>query len=126
MSAGSAFQITDDNLGVFGTEFETGKSPLDDIREGKRTLLTTYALEHGSNSEINFLMQMLGNGGLSQLEFERVKDILVETGALDYAKEKAALHVSAAQKALDSNPYFSDHQTRFLRSLSDFLLTRNT
>lgn len=126
LSAGLAFQITDDNLGVFGTEFESGKSPLDDIREGKRTLLTTYALEHGSDSEINFLMQMLGNGGLSQLEFERVKDILIDTGALKYAKQKAALHVSAAQEALDSNAYFDHSQTRFLRSLSDFLLTRNT
>ena len=125
INAGLAFQITDDNLGVFGTEFESGKSPLDDIREGKRTLLTVYALEHGSDSDKNFLMQMLGNSGLTQLEFERVKDILVSSGALDFAKEKASYHVEIAKSSLEKNRYFNAHQTSFLSSLTDFLLTRN-
>ncbi|MDQ5885644.1 MAG: Polyprenyl synthetase family protein [Patescibacteria group bacterium] len=126
MNAGLAFQISDDNLGVFGTEFESGKSPLDDIREGKCTLLATYALEHGSDTDKNFLMQMLGKSGLTQLEFERVKDILLSSGALRFAKDKATFHVHAAQKALDTNAYFDEKQTVFLRSLADFLLTRNT
>jgi geranylgeranyl diphosphate synthase type I len=125
MHAGLAFQISDDNLGVFGTEFESGKSPLDDIREGKRTLLSIYALDHATDSDKNFLMQMLGNNGLTQLEFERVKDILVNSGALEYAKEKASFHVKSAQDSLDKNHYFTKQQTSFLRSLTEFLLTRN-
>src|SRR5690606_28341015 len=36
MHAGKAFQITDDILGTFGTEMESGKSPMDDVREGKQ------------------------------------------------------------------------------------------
>lgn len=126
INAGLAFQITDDNLGVFGTEFESGKSPLDDIREGKRTLLSIYALNHGSNSDKNFLMQMLGNNGLTQLEFERVKDIMVATGALEFAKEKAAAFVQNAQQSLSENKHYDKQQTSFLSCLTDFLLTRNT
>lgn len=125
MNAGLAFQISDDNLGVFGTEFDSGKSPLDDIREGKRTLLAIYALEHGTDSDKNFLMQMLGNSGLTQLEFERVKTILVESGALDFSKDRAAQYVNVAKDSLDSNKYFNKNQTAFLRSLTDFLLVRN-
>ncbi len=70
-------------------------------------------------------MQMLGNSGLTQLEFERVKDILVSSGALDFAKEKASYHVEIAKSSLDKNRYFNAHQTSFLSSLTDFLLTRN-
>lgn len=126
MNAGLAFQISDDNLGVFGTEFESGKSPLDDIREGKRTLLATYALEHGTDGDKNFLMQMLGNSGLTQLEFERVKEILIRSGALDYTKRIAATHVRDAQDSLVANKFYSVSQTSFLKSLSDYLLSRST
>ncbi|MBL8203829.1 MAG: polyprenyl synthetase family protein, partial [Blastocatellia bacterium] len=36
---GIAFQLTDDLLGVFGNEADTGKSTVGDIREGKHTYL---------------------------------------------------------------------------------------
>lgn len=125
LHAGMAYQISDDNLGVFGTEFESGKSPLDDIKEGKRTLLSIYALEHAKDADKNFLLQMLGHSGLTQLEFQRVKDIFVSSGALDYAREKAAYHVQKAHEELVNNSHFSSDQTLFLRQLTDYLLTRN-
>lgn len=102
LKAGRAFQITDDILGIFGTEFESGKSPLDDIREGKRTMLTLYALDHAERADKNFLIQMLGNQNLTQAEFERCKDILVESGALDFAKQEAKACVKAANESLDT------------------------
>ena len=40
---GIAYQIVDDLLGVFGTEAETGKTTIGDLREGKRTVLIAYA-----------------------------------------------------------------------------------
>ena len=125
MNAGLAFQIGDDNLGVFGTEFESGKSPLDDIKEGKRTLLTIHALDNAQNADKNFLLQMLGNNKLTQLEFQRVKEILISTGSLEFARSKAAKHVQIAQEELASNKYFSDQQTIFLKSLTEYLLIRN-
>ena len=125
MNAGLAFQIGDDNLGVFGTEFESGKSPLDDIKEGKRTLLIIHALANANDADKNFLLQMLGNTKLTQLEFQRVKDILVNSGALDFAKERAAEHVRLAQNELQQNSYFTEDQTAFLKSLTDYLLIRN-
>lgn len=99
LNAGRAFQITDDILGIFGEEFESGKSPLDDIKEGKRTKLTLYALEHAEKADKNFLIQMLGNQDLTQTEFRRCQDIMVETGALDYAKKEAK---ECIDKAIDS------------------------
>ncbi|HTE57462.1 MAG TPA: polyprenyl synthetase family protein [Verrucomicrobiae bacterium] len=125
MSAGRAFQITDDILGVFGTEFDSGKSPLDDIREGKRTVLTVYALEHTQNANKNFLIHMLGNQKLTPAEFRRCKDILVDCGALVYAKEVAADHVQAALVALDAVRGSAEGK-RFLRGLAEYLLVRTS
>lgn len=125
MSAGRAFQITDDILGIFGTEFESGKSPLDDIREGKRTLLTVYALDHAEKSDKNFLIQMLGNRNLNQIEFERSKDIIVSCGALNYAKNEATKHAQLAIKSLNGNEtLWSKQGAQFLRGLAESLLNR--
>lgn len=123
--AGKAFQITDDILGTFGTEFDSGKSPMDDIREGKRTLLTAYALEHTNNDNKNFLVQMLGNASITPVEFERCKDILVESGALAHAQSSAEKHVRAATEALTTAPVsWSAEGVQFLRGLALSLLGR--
>lgn len=118
--AGKAFQITDDILGTFGSEFESGKSPMDDIREGKRTLIIAHALDNTNNENKNFLVQMLGNEKLTPVEFERCKDILVESGALDYAQKKAQIHVEKALKSLETVQY----DTTFLAGLARSLLNR--
>ncbi len=127
MNAGRAFQITDDILGVFGSEFESGKSPLDDIREGKRTLLTVYALKRANNADKNFLVQMLGNKQLTQMEFERCKDILIKSGALDYAKTKAEKHIQLASKSLtQSHDLWTKEGVEFLNGLALYLLGRSS
>lgn len=127
LETGRAFQITDDILGVFGEEFESGKSPLDDIREGKRTILTVHALEHAGKADKNFLMQMLGNPKLTSVEFERCKEILIETDSLEYAQKRAQTHIDNALKSLDEQQnYWSADGTRFLRGLALYLLNRRS
>lgn len=126
LNAGLAFQITDDILGTFGEEFESGKSPLDDIREGKRTLLTVYALEHVSKADKNFLIQMLGNEKLTQAEFKRCKEILVDCGALTHAQTEAKKHIDRAVESLGKHQnLWSDEGTAFLDGLAHFLLNRH-
>ncbi len=126
LKAGRAFQITDDILGIFGSEFESGKSPLDDIKEGKRTILTLYALDHADKADKNFLIQMLGNQNITQTEFERCKDILVESGALEFAQKEAKQCVEQAIDGIKSQEI--DWQTvgeDFLVGLAKYLVKRN-
>jgi len=126
LHAGKAFQITDDILGVFGSEFASGKSPMDDIREGKRTLITTYALKHTTDENKNFLVQMLGNHGLTPAEFERCKTIIVESGALEFAQQSAVTHVETAIESLDgSKRDWNKDGVMFLRGLAQSLLGRS-
>lgn len=127
MQAGKTFQITDDILGTFGSEFESGKSPMDDLREGKRTQLTVYALEHTANGNKNFLIQMLGNENLTPAEFHRCKDIIAESGALDYAKAEAKKHVTQALASLEQEAKrWKPDGIQFLRGLAEYLLTRTS
>jgi geranylgeranyl diphosphate synthase, type I len=125
--AGKAFQITDDILGTFGSEFESGKSPMDDMREGKRTVLSTYALEHTTSGNKNFLLQMLGKNELTPAEFERCKDIFQESGSLDYTQKRAQDHIEQALSALDAeSERWSPDGVQFLRGLAQYLLTRTS
>jgi geranylgeranyl diphosphate synthase type I len=125
--AGKAFQITDDILGVFGTEFDSGKSPMDDMKEGKRTVLSNYALKHSAAADKNFLLQMLGNTDLTPAEFERCKDIFIESGALKHAQERAAEHVEQALSALSGEAKrWSAEGVQFLRGLGKYLLDRTS
>jgi geranylgeranyl diphosphate synthase, type I len=127
MQAGKAFQITDDMLGTFGSEFESGKSPMDDIREGKRTLLTVYALDHASNANKNFLIQMLGNHHLTPVEFERCKQIITESGALEHTEQRARQHVEQAILAIEAEQSrWSAEGVQFLKGLASYLLTRHS
>lgn len=125
--AGKAFQITDDILGTFGSEFESGKSPMDDIREGKRTLITEYALTHTNDDNKNFLLRMLGNPELTPAQFERCKEILVHSGALQSAQTTAEAHVTSAIASLTHLPTNWQHEgVAFLSGLAQSLIGRST
>lgn len=125
LHTGKAFQITDDIIGTFGTDAETGKSVLDDMREGKQTLLTVYGLEHASKAEQVFLRQCLGNRQLSLKDFRHCQDILRQCGALDYATQAAQEHVGQALLALEKAPsHWQPTQVTLLKQLTKSLLFR--
>lgn len=125
LAAGRIFQITDDIIGVFGAESDTGKSPLDDVMEGKRTILTVKALELAPKADAYFLEQMLGNQKLTQSEFSRCQQIITESGALTYAREQAQKSAVDAFQALDEiHDYWDGPQAEFVSNLVYYMLQR--
>lgn len=97
LHAGKSFQITDDVLGIFGDEKELGKSPLDDIREGKMTVLMAYTLSNAPKEDVQFVRRMLGNQDVTPEEFARCRQVVQDSGALAYARNRAN---DEAKKAL--------------------------
>lgn len=125
INTGMAFQITDDIIGVFGSEQETGKSPMDDIKEGKRTVLAMYALNNSSSADKNFLIQMLGNENLTPAEFQRLKDIFIDTGAFENASESARNYVGKALESLEKeSKRWSIEGVEFLIDMAKYILKR--
>jgi geranylgeranyl diphosphate synthase, type I len=79
---GLAFQLRDDVLGLFGDPGATGKSAVDDLRSGKRTLLILRAAALATNAQRTFLERCLGNRDLEDDEAECCRRIVERSGAL--------------------------------------------
>ncbi|WP_460462631.1 polyprenyl synthetase family protein [Arthrobacter pigmenti] len=79
---GEAFQIRDDVLGVFGIPEKTGKPAGDDLREGKRTVLTGYTFQFASPEQAALLEQNLGNPDLNADQVWELRRIIEDCGAL--------------------------------------------
>ena len=81
-AVGLAFQMRDDILGLYGDSELMGKSCLDDLREGKRTLLVLRALRLTSGDDKQFLEGSLGDPDLDATAALRCCRIVATSGAL--------------------------------------------
>ena len=81
-AVGLAFQMRDDILGVFGDPAVTGKGCLDDLRDGKRTLLALRALRLASGASRELLSQCLGDPCLDGERADRCREVIAHSGAL--------------------------------------------
>ncbi|MBP3035105.1 polyprenyl synthetase family protein [Arthrobacter sp. zg-ZUI100] len=95
---GIAYQLVDDLLGVFGQESATGKSNLSDLREGKRTVLISHAAQGPHWDELSHL---IGCPELTPAEADRARELLVLSGARDFARTLADEHAARARTHLD-------------------------
>lgn len=120
---GIAFQIQDDIMGVFGDREKIGKPVGADIREGKKTLLVSRAIEKSNNKQRNTICSILGNKKTNSANVEKIKKIIIETGALQDSQEKAAKLVKLSKKHLDRIK-IPKKDKNFLSDLADFIIGR--
>lgn len=80
---GEGFQLRDDVLGVFGEPETTGKPAGDDLREGKRTVLTAFTAMKVSPEERAFLEASLGAPQLDASGITALQNLMKNSGALE-------------------------------------------
>lgn len=95
---GTAFQLVDDILDYEGNPADIGKNVGDDLREGKPTLPLIYLMAHGSALERSLVRQAIEEGETAA--FDQILAAVQQSGALRYARERAAQETEAAQAAL--------------------------
>lgn len=100
-AVGEAFQLRDDVLGVFGDPDVTGKPSGDDVREGKRTVLLALARAAASPDQHAVLDAHVGDPALDPRGVERVREVLVATGALAEVERRIGALADDALRALD-------------------------
>jgi geranylgeranyl diphosphate synthase type I len=100
--AGLAFQMRDDELGLFGNPEETGKVKGSDLREGKKTLLLALALQKLDGAARAELLSLVGKREASQAELARGSDLVDHSGARQLLHERMGNAISEAKALLDS------------------------
>ena len=125
---GAAFQIQDDLLNLEpGPAY--GKEINGDLLEGKRTLMIIFALNRSRARDRKELVAFLQSprAERSAARVERIRTILVRTGALEHARNVARGLAGAALYEFDK--YFADignsRDARFIRSLVTWVLERS-
>ncbi|WP_219463668.1 polyprenyl synthetase family protein [Nonomuraea rhizosphaerae] len=101
---GEAFQLRDDVLGMFGASADTGKSSLDDLREGKHTVLFAHAVRRATPAQLAYLRAWHGNQDLAEEQADEVRAIIRDSGALTQVENMIDDRVRDAAEALDGAP----------------------
>jgi geranylgeranyl diphosphate synthase type I len=120
---GIAFQIQDDILGIFGSEKKLGKPVGSDIEEGKQTLLVVKAGEKADRSQLKKMNYLLGKPNLNHREIEEFRNIITDTGSLDYAKNLARKLITKGKQALISAKIKKETKD-FLLGIADYMISR--
>jgi geranylgeranyl diphosphate synthase type I len=94
LELGTAFQLRDDVLGVFGDAQVTGKPAGDDLRERKQTLLVA-----GSESRIEFEV-LFAQPELTDADIAKLQTIISESGALESVEQTISQTTDSALNAL--------------------------
>lgn len=121
--AGLAFQIQDDVIGLFGDKSASGKPNMDDLKEGKMTLMMQHAIEHAGKADANVIRSCLGNPEVTAEQHQRVCDIVESCGAKHYAVERARAYASEAQLHL-SELEWSESSKQFLSNIIQYSVER--
>lgn len=98
-TVGTAYQLVDDLLGVFGDPEATGKSAVSDLREGKRTMLVAAAQRTPAGEELDAI---LGRHEISSEHALRARDLLEQCGARQEVEDMVAGCAAEARALLDA------------------------
>lgn len=123
IALGIAFQLQDDNLGVFGKKEKTGKLAESDIRQGKKTLLLVKTIELARPSARKYFLKYYGKKDLTQDQMIKVREIIRVSGALPYSQKTCQELIAGGKKFIPE--ITSDSRFRkILEGLTDFLIER--
>ncbi|MGV3774727.1 MAG: polyprenyl synthetase family protein [Verrucomicrobiales bacterium] len=117
LALGTAYQIYDDCLDLFGSEAIVGKSLGTDLASGKLTLPMLIVLEKGSDSEKELVQNLLGNW--EEKYFPQIIELLAKHDALNLTREVIFQFINQAGERLGDLKKSANITA--LEALGDFL-----
>jgi octaprenyl-diphosphate synthase len=118
---GVAFQLVDDALDYSGDAGTLGKNAGDDFREGKATLPLLLAMQR-TPGEREFWIRTVDRRDQTEADFQRARQLMAETRALDDTLSLAAEYAESAKAALGD--FGSNSWRPALADLADFAVAR--
>ena len=126
---GTAFQIQDDVLNLVGDREKYGKEIGGDLLEGKRTLILTHLLAHGTADERGRLQAFLNKPRRERSadDVAWIYERLRAYGSIDYARAAARQFAAGAREELESAYAGAERgpDLTFLRSLLEYMVSRD-
>ncbi len=108
---GDAFQLRDDVLGVFGDPLITGKPAIDDLREGKSTVLIALARAGADRTQAERWRNLFGRADLDSTGAEELRTIIAATGARQRVEDMITVRAESAVAALSDAPITDEART---------------
>jgi geranylgeranyl diphosphate synthase type I len=121
---GLLFQIRDDELGLFGSEAETGKPVGSDIREGKKTFHYASLMAAAGPTERTGLDAIFGNPGLSDSDIAHVRELMRTLGVSARVESVTRDLEERASAAIGAFTTGRPEDRDALRGLLDFTTAR--
>ena len=113
---GTAFQLRDDLIGVYGNEKDIGKSSDSDLVEGKYTLLVQKAGSLLSAENKNRFERIFSSDLVSQASVSLLRNMITDCGARKWAEDEVARLVSVSKSCI-SNLSLDNKGTAVLNDL---------
>ena len=120
LDIGRAFQIQDDLLDLTTPSEKLGKQRGSDLIEGKKTLVTLHAREHGV--DVDGLVDADSVEAVDEAEIEAAVGELREAGSIEYARETAHDLIHSGKSNLEVLP--DNHSRDLLGGIADYLIER--
>jgi len=123
LNLGLCFQMVDDVLDFTADEKVLGKPVANDLREGKLTLPTIFALQRTGAQGLEKIKTVLDDRGFARVSAQDIARLVRDSGALDESRALAEKYAEAARRdllAFERSPY-----REALGVLPDFILARD-
>ena len=120
IDSGRAFQIQDDVLDLTVPSEELGKQRGSDLVEGKETLITLHARQHGV--DVDSLVDADTPAAVTEEAIDEAVTTLEQAGSITYARETAEELTARSKDHLQRLPESSSRQ--LLEDLADYLIVR--
>lgn len=99
-SLGIAFQMRDDELGLFGSESSLGKPIGSDLREGKKTLLIALAFSRADRASRTKLSAILGRRDATDAEVAEIRELVEQSGVRSELEARMEALAAAASRMI--------------------------
>ncbi len=120
LSLGTAFQIQDDILDIVGDTGTVGKTLGIDVEKGKMTLPMIHFLRTAPAEHRQLLRSLMTSREADKSE--RIRNLILPSGSMEYARTKAREYAGRARAALQSLP--DSEARRVLEMMSEFVVSR--
>jgi geranylgeranyl diphosphate synthase type I len=96
----------------------TAKPACVDLREGKRTVLTAYAVDHASAVHLTEFDRLFGRPDLDDDEIQLLREILQDSRAVQACEDLITERTEDALDALDRSPIEDEASRKALADLA--------